>query len=130
MKNIKNRLLVFFLWTGAIVSLALIKKKDDCPKLSLKEQGNVINEFLNDYGQWPNFKSSLRQNGYCLSQFGLPNHSNSAPNSLQYEMDVFFEVICEAELRCENLMNEFEPGSEKYEAFSQRLQKLRDIQNQ
>ena len=61
---------------------AFDKKPNDCPKLSLEEQGHVLNDYLYDYDQWKNFKEALRIYGYCLSQFGLksPEKIPTAPS--------------------------------------------------
>lgn len=49
----------------------------DCPKLSVSEQGDVLNQFFSDFeegykiGIKKEFYESLKTYGYCPGQFGL-----------------------------------------------------------
>lgn len=50
-------------------------KKNDCPKISVEEQGQMLEQFFSDRDDnmklLQDFKKSLKTYGYCPSQFGL-----------------------------------------------------------
>lgn len=99
---------------------------NDCPKITIKEQGKFLAQYLSDNNQWKQFNASLETYGYCWSQFGLKENKDFTGTT---EQDDLINIVDDAVLRCENLMNQFEPGSKEYNKYSVSYKKLREVLN-